>query len=109
MAIMARTSEFGAAKVTLVLTVSLTTVYHSTNDVLLLEIDAGGTQFAAGTDNQDAFATLIDGDQWMIYRNVLTNVLHWDFVSYNRHVTVPTILMLPRAERVGSFHQFPGH
>jgi hypothetical protein len=24
--------------------------------------------------------TLVDGDQWMIYRNVLTNVLHWDFV-----------------------------
>lgn len=53
----------------------------SANDVLLLEIDAGGTQFAAGPVTKDAFATLIDGDQWMIYRNVLTGVLHWDFVS----------------------------
>lgn len=23
----------------------------------------------------------MDGDQWMIYQNVLTGVLHWDFVS----------------------------
>ncbi|KAJ3548815.1 hypothetical protein NM688_g5250 [Phlebia brevispora] len=51
------------------------------NDVLLLEIDAGGTQFAAGPTTESVFATLIDGDQWMIYRNVITGVLHWDFVS----------------------------
>lgn len=53
----------------------------SANDVLLLEIVAGGTQFAAGPNNKDAFATLMDGDQWMIFRNVETGVLHWDFVS----------------------------
>lgn len=53
----------------------------SANDVLGLEIEAGGTTFAAGLDSQDAFTTLIEGDQWMIYRNALTNVLHWDFVS----------------------------
>ena len=51
------------------------------NDVLLLEIIAGGTQFQAGDESRGAFATLIDGDQWMIYRNVITNILHWDFVS----------------------------
>jgi hypothetical protein len=27
------------------------------------------------------FATLFDGDKWMIYYNTLTGVLHWDFVS----------------------------
>lgn len=53
----------------------------SANDVLLLEIIAGGTQFAAGDVTKDAFATLIDADQWMIYRNILTGVLHWDFVG----------------------------
>lgn len=28
----------------------------------------------------DAFATLIDGDQWVVFRNTLTDTLHWDFV-----------------------------
>lgn len=42
---------------------------------------AGGTQFAANTESQSTFATLFDGDRWMIYRNALTGVLHWDFVS----------------------------
>lgn len=62
-----------------------------TNDVLLLEIIAGGTQFAAGPENKDAFATLIDGDQWMIYRNVLTDVLHWDFSVLGRFISFPVI------------------
>lgn len=59
--------------------------------MLDLETEAGGTQFEAGTASKDAFATLIDGDQWLIYRNVITEVLHWDFVSlepppiYDRH------------------------
>ena len=53
----------------------------SANDVLDLEIEAGGTTFAAGSDSQNAFATLIEGDRWMIFRNTLTGVLHWDFVS----------------------------
>jgi hypothetical protein len=53
----------------------------SSNDVLELQIDAAGTQYAADSTSQSAFETLIDGDQWMIYRNVETNVLHWDFVS----------------------------
>ncbi|EKM61018.1 polysaccharide lyase family 8 protein [Phanerochaete carnosa HHB-10118-sp] len=60
-----------------------------TNDVLLLEIDAGDTQFAAGPDNRDAFATLMDGSQWMIYRNVLTDVLHWDFSVLGRFISFP--------------------
>ena len=59
----------------------LTFTNQSTNDVLALEIEAAGTEFEAGTTSKDAFASLIDGDQWMIYRNVETGVLHWDFVS----------------------------
>lgn len=57
---------------------------RSTNDVLALEIAGAGTQYSAqnaGTGSQAAFETLLNGDLWMIYRNVLTNVLHWDFVS----------------------------
>ncbi|KAI0322717.1 polysaccharide lyase family 8 protein [Amylostereum chailletii] len=61
------------------------------NDVLELEIDAGGTQYAANTSAQAAFETLIDGDQWMIYRNVLTGVLHWDFSALPRFITFPVI------------------
>jgi hypothetical protein len=60
---------------------SLTKHIFSSNDVLELQIDAAGTQYAADVTSQRAFETLIDGDQWMIYRNVETNVLHWDFVS----------------------------
>lgn len=56
-------------------------ILTSSNDVLELQIDAAGTQYAADATSQHAFETLIDGDQWMIYRNVETNVLHWDFVS----------------------------
>lgn len=56
-------------------------VRFSSNDVLELEIDAGNSQFAANDSSKAAFETLIDGDQWMIYRNVLTGTLHWDFVS----------------------------
>ena len=57
---------------------------HSTNDVLALEIAAAGTQFSAqnaNTSSQAAFETLLDGDLWMIYRNIITGVEHWDFVS----------------------------
>ena len=55
--------------------------HTSSNDVLELQIDAAGTHYAADTDSQHAFETLIDGDEWMVYRNVKTDVLHWDFVS----------------------------
>jgi hypothetical protein len=50
--------------------------------LLDLEVEAGGTSFAAGTDSQNAFATLFDGDRWMIFRNSITGVNHWDFVSF---------------------------
>lgn len=46
-----------------------------------MEVNAGGTQYAAGNDPQNAFSTLINADQWMIYQNTVTGVLHWDFVG----------------------------
>ena len=57
---------------------------YSTNDVLILEIAGAGTQYSAANsskESQAAFEKLLDGDLWMIFRNVLTGVLHWDFVS----------------------------
>ncbi|OBZ79298.1 Chondroitinase-AC, partial [Grifola frondosa] len=63
-----------------------------TTDVLGVEIDAGGTQFAAadaGTGSQSAFETLMNGNLWMIYRNVLTGILHWDFSVLGRFISFP--------------------
>ncbi|OCH96195.1 galactose mutarotase-like protein [Obba rivulosa] len=59
------------------------------NDILGVEIDAGGTRYAAGSTVQSAFTALIDGIQWMIYRNVLTSVLHWDFSVLGRMISWP--------------------
>jgi hypothetical protein len=53
----------------------------SVNAVLAVEVNAGGTQYAAVNEPREAFSTLIDADQWMIYQNILTGVLHWDFVG----------------------------
>ena len=58
------------------------TFFFSENDIFSFEIEAGGTQFQADSDSRAAVETLVDGDQWMIYRNVITDVLHWDFVSF---------------------------
>ncbi|KAI9456630.1 polysaccharide lyase family 8 protein [Russula earlei] len=62
-----------------------------TNDILELQIDAAGTQYAADATSRRAFETLIDADQWMIYRNVETNVLHWDFSTLPRFISFPVI------------------
>ncbi|KAI9453991.1 polysaccharide lyase family 8 protein [Russula earlei] len=61
------------------------------NDILELQIDAAGTQLEANVTFQGAFETLIDADQWMIYRNVLTDVLHWDFSTLPRFISFPVI------------------
>jgi hypothetical protein len=53
----------------------------STIAVLVFETEAGGTEYAAGSDERKAFTTLMEGNKWMIFRNTLTGVLHWDFVS----------------------------
>ncbi|KAI0639372.1 galactose mutarotase-like protein [Trametes polyzona] len=62
------------------------------NDVLALEIAAAGTQYSAkntSIGSQAAFESLMQGDLWMIYRNVRTNVLHWDFSVINRFISFP--------------------
>ncbi|KAF7970614.1 hypothetical protein HWV62_23645 [Athelia sp. TMB] len=51
------------------------------NDELDLETEAIGTQFGAGESSQQALETLLGGNLWMMYRNIITGVLHWDFVS----------------------------
>lgn len=61
------------------------------NDILDLEVAAAGTQFAAGADSKTAFATLFSGNKWMIYRNTLTGVLHWDFSALGRFISFPVI------------------
>jgi hypothetical protein len=63
----------------------------STNDMLDFEIEAANTQFAADSDSMSAFASLFDGDQWMIYRNVATGVLHWDFSVLGRFISFPAM------------------
>ncbi|KAH9918354.1 polysaccharide lyase family 8 protein [Epithele typhae] len=57
------------------------------NDVIALEITAGGTEFAAGDDSKSAFETLMDGNLWMIYKNIKTGILHWDFSVTGRMIT----------------------
>ncbi|KAG1755247.1 polysaccharide lyase family 8 protein [Suillus paluster] len=61
------------------------------NDVLDLETEAGGTQFAANATSKTALEILFDGDRWMIFRNVQTNVLHWDFSVLGRFISFPVI------------------
>ncbi|KAI0043192.1 polysaccharide lyase family 8 protein [Auriscalpium vulgare] len=59
------------------------------NDVLDLDIEAGGTAFAAGQASQDAFNILWQSNIWMIFRNTVTNVLHWDFSVLGRFISLP--------------------
>ncbi|KAH9935095.1 polysaccharide lyase family 8 protein [Epithele typhae] len=57
------------------------------NDVIALEIIAAGTEFAASGGSRSAFETLMDGSLWMIYKNVRTGTLHWDFSVTGRMIT----------------------
>ncbi|TFK41123.1 polysaccharide lyase family 8 protein [Crucibulum laeve] len=61
------------------------------NDIYNLEIIAGGTQFQATSSSRSAFATLLMANQWMIFRNIATNVLHWDFSVLGRIISLPTV------------------
>lgn len=61
------------------------------NDVLNLETEAAGTQFAANVTSRTALETLFDGNRWMIFRNVRTNVSHWDFSVVGRFISFPVI------------------
>lgn len=57
--------------------------FTSANDVLDLEIPAAGTQYQANSESVAAFASLLHADQWMIFRNTFTDVLHWDYVRFS--------------------------
>ncbi|KAF8898702.1 polysaccharide lyase family 8 protein [Infundibulicybe gibba] len=59
------------------------------NDVLNLEIAAADTQFQANDVSKVAFSSLISANQWMIFRNTLTGVLHWDFSVLGRIISLP--------------------
>lgn len=59
------------------------------NDILNLEIAAAGTQFQASSESTAAFSSLLDANQWMIFRNVVTGVLHWDFSVLGRIISLP--------------------
>ncbi|KAL0951139.1 hypothetical protein HGRIS_007874 [Hohenbuehelia grisea] len=39
--------------------------------------------------SQDAFTSLITANQWMIFKNVATGVLHWDFSVLGRFISLP--------------------
>ncbi|KAF8232548.1 polysaccharide lyase family 8 protein [Tricholoma matsutake] len=58
-------------------------------DILFDELEAAGTEFAANAQSQAAFGTLFDGNRWMIFRNVVTGVLHWDYSVLGRFISFP--------------------
>ncbi|KAJ7149871.1 polysaccharide lyase family 8 protein [Mycena crocata] len=59
------------------------------NDVFNLEICAGGTQFQPGNASMAAFTSLLIADRWMIFRNTITNILHWDYTVIGRNIAQP--------------------
>ena len=64
-------------------------ILRSTNDIVAFEIEAAETRFAANSESRSALALLFEGDHWMIFRNTVTGVLHWDFVSTSQsHLTL---------------------
>ncbi|KAF8203623.1 polysaccharide lyase family 8 protein, partial [Pholiota molesta] len=63
--------------------------YVRANDIFDVELTAAGTVFEAPAASRSAFITLLQGDQWMIFKNVVTNVLHWDFSVVGRIISLP--------------------
>ncbi|KAH8829518.1 polysaccharide lyase family 8 protein [Flagelloscypha sp. PMI_526] len=57
------------------------------NAVMAAEVASAGTQWAGSSANKAAFETLFKGNRWMIYRNILTKVLHWDLSPLVRMIT----------------------
>lgn len=49
-------------------------------DIVDMENEAADTAFSAGPDARATLDRLFEGDTWMIFRNVKTGVLHFDFV-----------------------------
>lgn len=46
-----------------------------------LELQAANTAFQANQTSRDVLGTLVEGTQWMIFADVATKILHWDYVS----------------------------
>ncbi|EKM83850.1 hypothetical protein AGABI1DRAFT_31645 [Agaricus bisporus var. burnettii JB137-S8] len=65
--------------------------YGNTNDIVAFEIEAAETRFAANSESRSALALLFEGDHWMIFRNTITGVLHWDFSALGRFISFPVI------------------
>lgn len=88
----------------------LLTKMYSTNDALAFEIEAADTQFQATTASKAAFEALVDANMWMIFRNIETGVLHWDFVSIISYFMMGLMSCLPviHCQSVlGRFISFP--
>ncbi|KAJ7576365.1 polysaccharide lyase family 8 protein [Mycena floridula] len=59
------------------------------NAFLDLEVEAAGTQFAANSGQQAILEQLFESDRWMIVRNTVTGVLHWDLSAIGRFISEP--------------------
>ncbi|KAH9486903.1 hypothetical protein JR316_0000969 [Psilocybe cubensis] len=59
------------------------------NDLYNLELTAAGTVFQAQDSSRSAFITLLLANQWMIFLNTVTQVLHWDFSVIGRFISLP--------------------
>ncbi|KAI1797852.1 polysaccharide lyase family 8 protein [Ganoderma leucocontextum] len=59
------------------------------NDILEIEIEVVDTEFQASVEVQEVVEVLIEADQWMIFRNIFTDTLHWDFSVLGRLLTDP--------------------
>ena len=68
----------------------------SLNANLEFENKAAGTQYTARDGPKSAFEVLVEGDAWIIYRNTMTGVLHWDFVSPPSPVILFPTLTAPK-------------
>ncbi|KAJ8508557.1 hypothetical protein ONZ45_g9168 [Pleurotus djamor] len=60
-------------------------------DVLDLEVAAADTQFAANDTSKAVFTSLFDADSWMVARNVITGVNHWDLSVVGRAISLPVL------------------
>ncbi|KAK7463608.1 hypothetical protein VKT23_005549 [Stygiomarasmius scandens] len=60
-------------------------------DVVQLELEGANTQYSAPEDSRRTVETLMDGNAWMIIRNTITGVLHWDLSVLGRFISFPVI------------------
>lgn len=61
------------------------------NDFLEFQIQSAGTQFAAGDMEQKAFTTLLEGTEWMIFKDVKNEVLHWQYSVIGRMISFAVV------------------